>query len=112
MNSPKIVCKHIKSNIYFAAAEKSTIEQVFSPIMKQLQCQRGKIERMIIFGKKYSVFIGILKDLWVSALLNQKELLPCLDIGWSVTEGYDSGKFYQGIKLACGNWNNSFWDGY
>ena len=53
--------------------------------MKQLQRQRGKMERIIIFCKKYSelVFIGILKDLWASALLNEKELLTCLDIGWS-----------------------------
>ena len=60
MNSPKLVyVKPIKSNIYFAAAEKSTIEQVFSPIMKQLQRQRGKMERIIIFCMKYSEVTSI-----------------------------------------------------
>lgn len=65
MIKPKIVyVRPIKSNITFYVAVKSSIEQVFSPIVHQLLEKRVNMDRMIIFCKKYSeVSFIYLKDL-------------------------------------------------
>ena len=84
MLKPKIVyLRPIKDNIFFAVAIKSSIEQVFSPIVHQLLEERMTMDRIIIFAEntpKSLLFIVISKDLCVRVLLSQVELLICLGI--------------------------------
>ena len=55
MLKPKIVyLRPIKDNIFFSVAIKSSIEQVFSPIVHRLLEERMTMDRIIIFCRKYS----------------------------------------------------------
>ena len=79
----KFFLRPIKENIFFSVAIKSSIEQVFSPIVHQLLEERMTMDRIIIFCRKYSEVSSIIvisKDLCVRVLLSQVELLICLAI--------------------------------
>ena len=55
MIQPKIIyVKPVKNNITYAVAEKYTISQVFSPIVKRLMKERKSMSRLIVFCKQCS----------------------------------------------------------
>ena len=60
MTTPKIVyVRPAKNNLYFAVAENSTIEHVFSPIVRLLLSERDCMDRIIVFCKRYSEVTSI-----------------------------------------------------
>lgn len=77
MLKPKIVyIKPIKLNIVYAVATKTTIEQVFSPVICRSLEERGSMDRMMVFCKRYTEASSIyLKDACILILLSPKELL-------------------------------------